>query len=157
MELPKKLSFQKNIGMKLNTKIISRIQLGTTVFIISMMCICMVVVKEFYPFAPYTMYSHVHDIAYQRFMTLFCKVSGDEVLLNNAMTDPFDEARLEMSMYASFANMEELKNKLNDLRSIVKNNNFSCDQTILKITKYSNAEEFLKKNGKIVYQVDGDL
>lgn len=113
--------------------------------------------NENYPFAPYTMYAYNHDITRLQFYQFFCRVGTEEILVTKSMITPMDEARLDTSINTSFINnkFDEVENKLTELRKVIVKNSFPCEQTILKVVKYKDTSDFVKKEGYITKTLKG--
>ena len=146
MVLHKKRNFQKNSGMKLNK--LKALQLFITAFISSMMIFCMISLKEYYPFAPYTMYSYAHRINGFLFYDFYCEVEGRRVPVVNEMISPLDEARLKTSIgvdYLEKKNFDDLRSKLINLKELIIRNNFQCDDLLLDVVTYESVKYLLDK------------
>lgn len=129
------------------------LQYVITLLIIATSAYCAVWRSELYPFAPYTMYSHKHNIVNHDFFDIHCSVDGKKVVLTNRMLWPLDEARLEMSVSESYYKKEYglIVSKLTSVKEQVLNNKFECEKVQFDVLRYKGPEEMLSKQGASIH------
>jgi hypothetical protein len=115
--------------------------------------------KEYYPFAPYTMYSYKHDITKMQFYELNCLNKKFENKLTPEMIVPLDFARLVTSLDESYRqrSFKSVEKKLASLVKIVTKNSFDCEKILFKVIKYRDGKTFLEKEGSVIDILEGHL
>lgn len=112
---------------------------------------CFLSSSELYPFAPYSMYSHKHEVVGVKFFRFYCQ-NTQEFLLTNEMIRPFDEARLTQSVESAYfsGNASEINERLESLMEVVSKNKFQCNNIVLKIKNYHSPKDFLSEQGEVL-------
>lgn len=135
------------------------IQVFVTAFVLIVMSICIIGTKEYYPFAPYTMYSYSHNLADQHFLRFVCLNEGHQSPVTEEMIRPLDEARLGTSIndiYYSGGDKSLIIAKLTALRDIVKRNSFSCGKVVLRFLKFPDAQAYFNDRGIVIATYEGE-
>ena len=124
------------------------------------MLFCMFGLKEYYPFAPYTMYSYNHSLKRMAFLRFYCLNQGKKILLTNPMITPLDTARLEMSIsdeyYLGARNASVIIDRLTSLKTIVLDNSYPCEKVVLDFVRYQSPQDYLSENGKVIDRYEGE-
>lgn len=120
-----------------------RFKLAATVVVMTLMLICMFGDKEYYPFAPYTMYSYKHDIRSHLFSRYVC-TDNESVVLTNSAFSPLDLARLSTSIQQD-KDEESISEKLTEAKRLAIKNGLNCTLLKLNIYRYDRPENFFTK------------